>query len=164
MIGTKPPLKLRFIADPSKPRSLSPTGEVVMTIGRAAVFCGDTEIVDPIERNIAWIFMQFGDWDCGDPQAIHAEHEVEAIELIWTPRERPNERERFEMVGTLSSMFSRYYATKTLGEEGVIQTEAELTPGWFAPLVASDHVTIALPLWRFIIQASRDPQQKRSNS
>jgi hypothetical protein len=161
MIGTKPPLKLRFIADTSKPRSLSPTGEVALTIARAAAFCGDIEITDPIERSIAWIFMQFGEWVCGEPQALMTGNKVDAIELEWMPRERANEGEDFEMIGTLSSMFSRHYATQTLGEEGVVQTEAELTPDWFAPLVASgDQHSIALPLWRFVLQANRQPQQK----
>jgi hypothetical protein len=56
-------------------------------------------------------------------------------------------------------MFSRPYATQTLAEEGVIQTEAELTPDWFAPLVASDHKRHHLPMWRFFIGPNRNRQQ-----
>jgi hypothetical protein len=160
MIGTKPPLKLRFIADTSKPRSLSLEGQVNLTIANAAVYSRDIEITNPVERNIVWIFMQFGEWDCGEPQAIMSGSEVSAIEFQWTPPERANECEEFEMIGTLSSMFSRYYATQTLREEGVVQTEAELTPDWFAPLVASER-SGALPLWRFILQVNRDQSEKR---
>lgn len=58
----------------------------------------------------------------------------------------------------LSTMFSRYYAEHTLGDEGVVQTEAELIPDWFAPLMASDHKSEALPLWRFILQPNRPPE------
>lgn len=155
MIGTKPPLKLRLFADKSKPRSISAEGEASLTVSHAAVFCGDIEITDPIERNIAWIFMEFGDWECGEPQASMNGAELNAIEFQWTPHERANKRENFEMIGTLSSMFSRYYATQTLAEEGVVQTEAELTPDWFAPLIANDQRSGGLPLWRFILQIDR---------
>ncbi len=155
MIGTKPPLKLRLFADKSKPRFISADGEACLTVSHAVMFCGDINIIDPVERNIAWIFMEFGDWDCGEPQASMSGSELNAIELRWMPRERANEREDFEMIGTLSSMFSRYYATQTLAEEGVVQTEAELTPDWFAPLVANDQRSGILPLWRFILQVDR---------
>jgi hypothetical protein len=155
MIGTKPPLKLRLFADKSKPRSVSPEGEVNLTISHAATLSGDTEIADPVERDIAWIFMQFGDWESAGPEALMTGSDPDAIEFVWTPHERANEPEEFEMVGTLSSMFSRYYATQTLEDEGVVQTEARLTPGWFAPLVAHDQRSGMLPLWRFILQANR---------
>jgi len=52
-------------------------------------------------------------------------------------------------------MFSRYYATQTLAEERVVQAEAELTPDWFAPLVANDQRGGGLPLWCFILQVDR---------
>jgi hypothetical protein len=149
----------KLIVDTSKPRSLSPTGEVALTFARAAAFCGDTEITDPVEHNIAWIFMQFGEWVCSE-QAILSGNEVDAIEMVWTPRERTNEGQNFEMIGTLSSMFSRYYAAHTLEDAGVIQTEAKLIPDWFAPLVASSHKSIALPLWRFIIEPNRTPRKE----
>ncbi|WP_454649210.1 hypothetical protein [Bradyrhizobium liaoningense] len=155
MIGTKPPLRLRLFADKSKPRSISAEGEASLTVSHAAVFCGNIEITDPVERNIAWILMEFGDWECGEPQASMSGSELNAIQFEWMPRERANERETFEMIGTLSSMFSRYYATQTIAEERIIQTEAELTPDWFAPLIANDKRDGGLPLWRFILQVDR---------
>jgi hypothetical protein len=152
MIGTKPPLKLRFIADPSKPRSVSPDGKARMRIGGTAIYCGNVELTDPIDRNTAWILMEFGEWTDGEPRAIVNGAKLEAIEIQWKPLHRSNESEEFEIVGSLSSMFSQYYATFTLGEHGVTQTEANLVPGLFAPLVATDSPSIALPLWRFSIQ------------
>jgi hypothetical protein len=154
-IGTTPPLRFRRVVDKSKPRTISPSGEVALTFAGAALFCGDTEITDTLEQNIAWIFMRFGDWVCSKPQAILSGNQVDAIDLIWTPRELANEHENFEMIGSLSSMFSRHYALHTLGEEGVVQTEADQIPDWFAPLIADDHKSIALPLWRFVLQPNR---------
>ena len=151
-IGTTPPLRLRLLADPSKPRTVAPDGEAMFTIGDAKIFCGDEEIVDPLEQRIAWIFMQYGDWQCSEPEARLSGETLEAIEFVWTPRERANEGERFEMIGTLSAMFSRYYAERTLQQDGIIQTEAELIPDWFVPLIDGGHKKRALPLWIFELQ------------
>jgi hypothetical protein len=155
LIGTTPPLKLRFLADVSKPHSISPDGEAVFTIGDVAVFSGDTPITDATERNIAWIFMHFGDWECSEPRAILNGNELEAIEFEWLPREPANDGQNFEKIGFLSSMFSRRYATQTLGNVGVIQTQADLKPGWLTPLVAAEVPRTKLPLWRFVIQPNR---------
>ena len=155
-IGTKPPLKLRFVADPSKPRSVGADGETPFTIGDVEMFSGQDRITDLVEREIAGIFMQYGDWECSEAIPILSGNELDAIEFTWSPREPANEGQGFEMIGTLSSMFSRYYAEQTLGDEGVIQTEAAVVPGWFVPLVKADYKGQALPLWRFILQPRQD--------
>jgi hypothetical protein len=162
IIGTTPPLKLRLAADTSKPRSVSPTGEVSFTIGRAILFSGDAEITDPVEQKITWILVQFGEWTGQEPKAVMNGNVLEGIEFEWTPSERANEDQNFEMIGTLSTMFSRHYAAETLDDGGVMQTEAELTPDWFAPLVATELRTAVLPLWRFVLQPHRDQNAKNS--
>jgi hypothetical protein len=155
MIGTIPPLKLRLFADRSKNCTLSLDGEVKFWIGDAAAYSGDTEITEPVERDIAWIFMQFGQWECSEPKALLAGDQLEAIEFTWTPRALSNPGQNFEMIGSLSSMFARYYAEQTLSKEGVVQTEAAMMPNWFAPLVNPAYKGKALPLWRFAIQSNR---------
>ncbi|MGO7821247.1 hypothetical protein ACC684_28765 [Rhizobium ruizarguesonis] len=156
LIGTKPPLTLRLIADTTKERSIAPNGEVVYTIAAAKLLCNGNEIVDSVERNLAFTFMQYGDWEVSDPLPIlDPELLLEAVELEWTPRERANPDEHFEMIGTLSSMFSRYYAERTIGPDGITQTEADLVPNWFKPLLDKGHKSDALPLWRFAVQPSR---------
>lgn len=76
---------------------------------------------------------------------------LEAIEFTWEPRERLNQG--FEMIGTLSNMFARYYAEHTIDEREIVQLRAPLRPNWFAPLVSSDRISEALPLWKMIQQA-----------
>lgn len=132
-------------------------------IGDVAALSGDNEITDPVEQSIAWIFMQYGEWECSEPHALLSGNDLEAIEFVWTPRERPNEGQDFEMIGTLSSMFSRYYAGQTIGEQGVIQTEADLIPGWFAPLVDTQYKSKALPLWRFVLAPNRVAQNNEAS-
>ncbi|OWO89727.1 hypothetical protein B5E41_30065 [Rhizobium esperanzae] len=157
-IGTKPPLTLRLVADRTKERSITSNGEVVYTVAAAKLFCDGNEIKNPVERDLAWTFMQYGDWAASEPLAIlDSEDLPEAVEFEWKPPERSNPGEHFEMIGRLSSMFSRYYAERTVGPDGLTQTEADLVPNWFAPLLDTGHESDALPLWRFVIQAGRRP-------
>ena len=162
-IGTIPPLTFRLLTDKAKPHTLSPDGEFEFWIGDVAILSGDSVLTDVAEQSIAWKFMLYGDWDCSGPQAVLSGEEVDAIEFIWTPRERANEPQNFEMIGTLSAMFSRYYAEQTLAAHGMIQTEAEHIPDWFAPLLAVGYERKVLPLWRFVLQKNRrDSAEKLS--
>ncbi|MBY5551118.1 hypothetical protein HFO61_30705 [Rhizobium leguminosarum] len=156
LIGTKPPLTLRLVADATKERSLASDGELVYTVAAAKLLCDGNEIVDPVERNLAYTFIQYGEWEVSDPLPIlDSELLPEAVEFEWRPRERANPNESFEMIGRLSSMFSRYYAERTIGPDGIIQTEADLVPNWFKPLLNKGHKSDALPLWRFAVQPGR---------
>jgi hypothetical protein len=154
-IGTTPPLRFRLSADPGKPREIGADGEVPFTIKRAAFYSGDKELTDPVEQNVAWMLADLGDWECDGPSAQISDGKLDALEFVWTPRERSNPGRNFEMIGTLSTMFSRHYGTQTLKEHEVVQIEAELIPDWFAPLVASDLASKVLPLWRFILQPDK---------
>lgn len=88
-----------------------------------------------------------------ESKAIVTDGRLSAIEFSWLPEERLNEdTERFEIIGTLSRMFSRHYSQRANGEPDSVQIELEHRPNWFAPLVSSDHKSDALPLWRFIQQ------------
>ncbi len=155
-IGTRPPLRFRLLADPDKPSALTPDGTANFTIGGVQMFCGEEEILDPTEREIAWIFMQHGQWEANDPEAELDGDRVKAIEYRWEPVERQNQG--FEMIGTLSRMFAQYYAEMTVNERQVIQVHAPLRPKWFAPLVSPGYESKALPLWRFILQPNYNDQ------
>ncbi|NTI32875.1 hypothetical protein [Rhizobium rhizogenes] len=152
IVGIKPPLTLRLIADTTKERSITPGGEVRYTIDTAKMFCAGNEIVSPVEQSLASTFMQYGDWEISGPIPIlDSDGLLEALEFKWTPQERSNPGEEFEMIGKLSSMFSRYYAEQTIGLDGLTQTEADPVPSWFKPLLDVDHKSDALRLWRFQI-------------
>uniref|UniRef100_UPI0037D996E0 hypothetical protein n=1 Tax=Tardiphaga sp. TaxID=1926292 RepID=UPI0037D996E0 len=155
IVATKPPLRFRVIASSAHPRTIDPDGKVQFTAERAALYCVNTEITDPIEKHIAWTFMNFGDWKCSEPTALTSNGTLDAIELEWTPREHANPDQEFEIVGTLSTMFSRDYAVRTLSEEGVVQTEAELRPDWLLPIIDAHSKNSSLPLWSFVLQPNR---------
>jgi len=62
MIGTRPPLRLRLTMDPARTSPIGPDGKVTMTIGDAALYSDKTRIVDSTEQQLAWIFIQHGEW------------------------------------------------------------------------------------------------------
>jgi hypothetical protein len=99
--------------------------------------------------------MEYGDWECDGPNAIVEGDRLKAIEFVWQPIE-PTHR-GFEFVGSLSRMFARYFARKTVSEGSIVQLRAPFRPNWFDPLVRGDIVGRTLPLWRFTMQA-RDPK------
>lgn len=146
MIGTKMPLCLRLTMDPTRTSSIALDGTVQATIGRAQLFCAGTEVCDTVEQEIAWVFMQHGEWRESD-EAILDGDQLVALEFRWEPEERSDDG--FDMIGTLSRMFARYYAEHTVAEDAIIQLRAPSRPNWFAPLVKPEHVSQALPLWRF---------------
>ena len=53
MIGTRSPLRLRLAVDPKRTSSVDADGKVLATIGDVRVFCGDKEMMEPLEREIA---------------------------------------------------------------------------------------------------------------
>ena len=146
MIGTRPPLRLRLTADPKRTSAIAPDGTVEFTIARAQLYCREDEILDPVEQQIAWIFMQYGDWETISTPQLQGD-QLKEVECLCQPRERANGQLDFEMIGTLSRIYTSYYAEQTLENREIIQLQAKPRPQWFAPLVKSDYNSKALPLW-----------------
>lgn len=152
-IGTTPPLTLRLTANPDKPNAIGPDGIAPFTVGEITMLSEDRVLARTDEQEIAWIFMNLGEWAEQETKAVVTDGKLSAIEFSWLPEERLNEgTERFEMIGTLSRMFSRYYMQQANGAPNSVQIELEHRPDWFAPLISSDYKSDALPLWRFIQQ------------
>lgn len=149
-IGTRAPLKLRLTADPDRTGPIGSDGQVKVVFGCSQVFSEDRELLDPVEREVAWIFMQHGHWEEQEPAPIIEGDQLLAIEFSWAPVETSDQG--FDFVGSLSRMFARYYAKHTLEDRDVMQLRAPLRPGWFAPLIRYDYQSKALPLWRFTLQ------------
>ena len=144
-IGTRPPLRLCFTADPAKTSSIASNGEVEFTIGNVQMYCDQLQIVDPIERQIAWMFMLYGEWEEAEPEPLVEGSRLKGIEFRWEPRSRNNVG--FETIGSLSRIFSRYYAEKTLEERDIVQLFARSRPEWFQAILTGDYKGKALPLW-----------------
>ena len=143
VVGTRPPLRLRLTANPAKTSRFGADGKVDFTIADAEFYCDKDEIVDPVERQIAWILMQYGEWKENDPKPLLEGDQFKGIEFQWAPRQRCNKG--FEIVGHLSSIFARYYAERTLKDQDVVQLLAGPRSEWFEPFVSPDCKTKELP-------------------
>ena len=137
--GVRPPLRLRVTMDQARTSPVGADGRVTCTIGGVKVFSGDQEIV--------WVFMQYGEWQSEEPDAILDGDRLLAIEFRWVPRERVNQG--FEFVGTLSRMFAAYYARQTVDSGEVVQVRAPLRPSWFEPLLSWEKARGRMSLWSF---------------
>lgn len=151
-IGTKAPLRLRFTADPERTSAVGEDGQVTIIFNGWQLLCGEDVITDSVEKEIAMIFIEHGEWECDGPLAVIDGDRLAAVEFRWDPVEPTDQG--FEFIGSLSRMFARYYAGQTVEDRSIVQLRAPLRPGWFAPLIRTDHVSDALPLWRFTLQPS----------
>ena len=153
MIGTKPPLKFRLLADSANATTVDKVdkdGSLGFTIADAKLFCGEEEIIDSTEKQIAWTFMLHGDWEGIGPELVTDGDLVAGVEWRFEPLERQNQG--YEIIGSLSQFFTRYFTDSTIEDEEVIQIHAPQRQGWFSSLVNPRHQTQALPLWLFKLQ------------
>ena len=70
------------------------------------MYCGEAEILHPIEKQIAWMLMRYGQWNASDSEAV-----LESVQLAETKfRSEPEGRENegFETIGIPSWTFLRY--------------------------------------------------------
>ena len=156
-VATRPPFRLRFVMDPARTSSIDADGKVRATIGEVQFFCSNEELTEPVEKEIAWMFMQYGDWQEGDSETILEGDRFLAIEFRWEPVEPTGQG--FEAVGNLSNMFARYYAQHTVDKGQVVQLRAPLKPDWFVSLIELKGGSQALPLWQFVQEPNFDATQ-----
>jgi hypothetical protein len=133
---------------------IGPDGSVILTIKQAQIFCGGRELTDLVDQQIAWIFLNYDDWEPSEPEAIVRGDQLDAVHFRWKPQ--ADHGQGFEIVGSLSRMFARYFTEQTVKSEDVVRLQAPMVPDWFIPLARWDHKGRALPLWRFAIQPNHD--------
>jgi hypothetical protein len=149
-IGTKFPLCLRLLADKNKPRSVSTKCEAPFTIGAVELYCAGNTISDPIEQRIALFLMLYGDWPSAQPRIEIVDGLVEFMEYTLRPEE--DSGQGFEIIGTLSGMFSVFYRAATADQDKIVQLHLNVEPGLLGCLIPPDHKGGALPLWRLIVK------------
>jgi hypothetical protein len=147
-IGTRFPLVLKFMADPSKPRALSESGDVQFTIGDTRLYCAGAEITDQKEKEIAFMLMLCGRWEEAAPTAeLEEGNLLSAVVFGCHPQE--DHQQGFEFIGSLSEIFSSFFTCRTLKDGRVSNLEIDLIPGQMADLIPKNYKGRALPIWRF---------------
>jgi hypothetical protein len=161
-IGTAVPLKMRFVADPSLSRILEPDGQVTLKFSEVKLFCKDKEITDPLEKSIAWYLMLYGRWGPGEPTRVEIVNgAVEYLEDEFTAI--ADNEQGFEIVGSLSGMYSAFYHQATAPEGQIGQIRLDAVPGKLAELVPEGYRGQALPIWIFIM-SPRHPLPQRGSA
>ena len=151
-IGTVYPLTLTLKAALDKPREISADGQISMRIRGWEIRVGNTLLEDKTEQNIAFYLMMYGKWeyDGGRIELDEAGLPVAAIHTV-TPEEISNQG--FEIVGSLSSLYSHHYNSLTL-EGGRVSRLSVKHPMSRAPVIPRKLEKKHLPLWRLILQPS----------
>lgn len=155
MVGTVPPLSLRFYADTNRPRSVNKDGEVHFTIGRAAIYAGGQEITDEFERRLVWFFMLHGKWNKLDRPAKVRDGLLEYTEFTVSPEEYDKDS-GFAMLGFLSELITSNYKFLTSPEGEILQLSPTQQPDQLCVLIPHDYKGKTLKLWRFHVQPNYD--------
>lgn len=150
-LGTRFPLSLVMCADRSKPRSIDDNGEGTFTISSVEINCAGRLVTDPVEKRIATYLMFFGKWEYQTKPRVVGD-QLEAIEHFWVPR--VDNKQGFEIVGSLSELFCSFYKNATQNEGLVGALRLDVTPGAWGNLIPRNYSGKALPLWRFVLQPS----------
>lgn len=150
-IGTTFPLSLVMHADKTKPRTLGGDNTGTFTISSVEICCAGHLLTNPVEKRIATHLMFYGKWEY-EAEPRMAGNEIEAVEHRWTPA--TDHEQGFEIVASLSEMFSTSYKLATQDEGKVVQLRLEVAPGLWGRLIPEDYKSERLPLWRFTLEPS----------
>lgn len=98
--------------------------------------------------------MRFGNWDCGEPEAILDEHNcLKSVRFAFTPPSMENVVEQgFDIIGHLSSMITSAFNEHTIYDQQVTAIDTRVEPDLFSVKIPNDYKGKVLPLWRFNIQ------------
>lgn len=148
LVGVVPPIQLDLVAAPGG--HLSGRGEAQITIDGVVLRVGGHEMVEPHEKEAAWFLLVNGDWG-GDQLADLDEKVVRGISFVTEPEE-PIPDQEFQMVGRLSSMYTRWFISATSDETSVTALQAVVDPGALRSIIPQDFTSERLRMWRFILQ------------
>ena len=154
-VGTKCPLTLRLSIATDKPRSIDSAGCVTGHLSALEFYCAGQLIEEELEKQIALYLMMYGKWKDNGPGAeVDSDHLPTAILYQFEPQET-HPGQGFEIIGSLSSMFSTFYNSVTLEQSRVRNLVRYDNPGAFGSSIPRGFKGKSLPLWRFIQQPAK---------
>lgn len=107
---------------------------------------------------MAFYFMRFGDWDCGDAEAILEESgQLHSVRYTFKPQTDENtELNGFDFIGNLSSMITTAFNELTVSESQVTAIDTKLEPSSFSIEIPEGYKGKQLPLWIISQQPNAD--------
>jgi hypothetical protein len=155
-VGTRFPLSLIMYADKEKPRSIQSDGSGQFTTSKVEIYSAGHLVADPLDRQIATTLMFYGRWEYEvEPRISGAE--IDAVEHRWIPEE--DNDQGFEIVDSLSGMFSNFYRFATQDEDKIAKLKLDVAPGSWGSIIPKGYAGKDLPLWVIIQEASPFPPE-----
>lgn len=155
MLGTRAPLELVVTCDPAGAELVDADSVAKISISAVQVYCSGHEVTDPVEQQVAWIFMLYGNWNASMRTVMHGKR-LEEIRWLWGPEECANEDLGFEVIGSVSELFAQYYTDQTIEDRKVVQFNARPQGESFESLMMRKYESKRLPIWHFPIQPNFD--------
>lgn len=154
MLGTVPPLTLRLLSDPAKPRAVGPDGKAEFTIGNVELLAAGQVINDRLEKEIAWFLMNHGDWP-GSPTPVEVVGgQLVSLGFEVEPEQRAEPDQGFEVIGFMSQMVSRQYNEMTAAHGRVDLLIPKRDPGDLGVIIPPGFKGETLRLWRLYLTPS----------
>jgi len=150
-ICTEPDLAIELLADPAKDATINENGEAKFIIGGVRLYSSDREVVDDMEKSIAFYLMRFGTWRESEAEALYDKGCFVGVRFSYSP-DHPPEEQVFSMIGELSSMISSSYGESTVYEKSIIALDTNLDPSVFKVEIPEKYKGKDLPLWQLIVQ------------
>lgn len=154
MIGTSPDLELLLLADEEEANEISRDGQALFTTRDIKIYCAGNEVVEPLEKQIAFYLMRFGNWVEKETEAIVKAGKLMGMKFIYTPESKTEEN--FSLIASLSSMVTNMFKEHTIQDGKVVAVSSHLDPEKFRVFIPNDYKGKELPLWRFIIQPNQE--------
>jgi hypothetical protein len=128
-IGVEVPLRMDLVADQSAPRPTRLKGgdrsEVQFTVGAVEFAAGGRPMTGKPEQDLAYFMMMFGGWEMSDRIVLDGDR-IDRLVFEAGPFE-PVPGQPFEIVVSLSSMYSNWFDLATRDQDG---TCWRWTPTW----------------------------------
>lgn len=144
MIGIRPEIRLEILADQDRTQRIS-ADSFRITIGNVKISAGGQVLHEKRAQRIAWFFMFYGGWE-EDTDANLQGDKLISWSFIFRPLERSSSS--FEIIGQLSTMYSRMFDLQTTGDSGITALGIEPEPGMFESLLPRDYKSEELPMRR----------------
>ncbi|WP_449371778.1 hypothetical protein [Arthrobacter psychrolactophilus] len=145
-VGTVSPLECIIIPDPTKKNEIDESGQAHFTVGSIEFRAGGNQLTSKAEKQLAYFLMLHGSW-IGEQTPIHDDGKIAELRIVAQPVE--NSGQGFDIVGSLSSMYSKLFESSTSDHLGVTSLDISVKPGMLVSLVPHDYDSSTLPIWRF---------------
>lgn len=110
------------------------------------MYSGDKRLTRKREQSIAMWLMLFGQWQ-EEATADVRDEELVAVDFVMRPPEPSGEG--YDLVGILSSMFTRVFINATTEEAAITRLGIDVRSGSLGSLIPDDYESEAISLWRF---------------